>query len=56
MWIGWLSGSRPASRIRSRARSMIRTGSPMSRTNRSPFVPSAAASRISQAASGIVMK
>ena len=51
-----MSGSRPARRIRSWARSIDATGSPMSSTNRSPLRPSAAASRISRAASGMVMK
>ena len=47
MSMGCVSGSRPASRTRSRARSTIRIGSPMSSTNRSPQTPSAAASTIS---------
>ncbi len=44
------------SRARSRARSTIRTGSPMSSTNRSPGSPISDACRISRDASGMVMK
>ena len=46
----------PASRIRSRARSTMRTGSPMSSTSTWPLSPMAAACSTSRAASGIVMK
>ena len=49
-------GSRPESRIISRARSMIRTGSPISSTNTSPPRASEPERITSWTASGIVMK
>jgi CRP-like cAMP-binding protein len=46
----------PLRRIMSRARSTMRTGSPMSSTSTSPLSPMAAACSTSRAASGMVMK